>query len=372
MDRGLVVKKNVRDSRFELMRIVAMLMIIIFHICLHSINDTQISESGGPFNSPDIFHKMLIPTTFMQFGNIGNALFILISGYFMAGREKISLSKTATKLLSQLAFASLALVLLSMVIIDKETGVHFFIHDLSIFNTDWWFIGYYFVIILIGSLFLNKKIAQMDSRTYAGLIVVIFALVSFQWSRGRLDTMIDSFNYVLLGTVYYLVGGYAKKYDMMSRLRTWVIWAAMLMSWVFLWMSEINFIQLKIENYNVSGSTDEFFQQLIRFSAFHPIYVIISVSIFELMRRLPSFHSRFINFLGGSTFMIYMIHENKFMQNIYSKISWLDTLYKSPVRFLEYMCIAALVLFCVGLAVYIVYRLVAWIMGKLRFIAIRN
>lgn len=38
---------NMRNSSFELLRIVAMLMIVVFHIIIHTLRDVQIGRTGG-------------------------------------------------------------------------------------------------------------------------------------------------------------------------------------------------------------------------------------------------------------------------------------------------------------------------------------
>lgn len=38
---------NMRNSSFELLRIVAMLMIVISHIIMHTLQERQIARTGG-------------------------------------------------------------------------------------------------------------------------------------------------------------------------------------------------------------------------------------------------------------------------------------------------------------------------------------
>lgn len=78
--------KKERNSNIELLRIVAMMMIIIFHIIHHCVRN-QLPNSVI-FNSPEIFKELSIPQIIATMGSIGNAIFILISGYFMANRGK--------------------------------------------------------------------------------------------------------------------------------------------------------------------------------------------------------------------------------------------------------------------------------------------
>lgn len=94
---------NKRSSNMELLRIVAMLMIICYHIFYHCINAqltdiNLIAKYGNDcFCYPCFSYKLCILAIISPFGQIGNALFLIISGYFMAHKEKIDLIKTVIR-----------------------------------------------------------------------------------------------------------------------------------------------------------------------------------------------------------------------------------------------------------------------------------
>lgn len=88
-ERQLIKKEKMRSSNIELLRSVAMLMIISFHIVYHCVN-IQLTDRGsmerlanGLFNYPVFYKKLMILDTLNTFGITGNVIFILISGYFM-------------------------------------------------------------------------------------------------------------------------------------------------------------------------------------------------------------------------------------------------------------------------------------------------
>ena len=75
-----------------------------------------------------MYKKLLILASVSPMGQIGNGIFILISGYFMANKGKdIDLTKMSKKLLIQMGFTSITLTVMSMA----------------------WFIGYYFAVIVL-------------------------------------------------------------------------------------------------------------------------------------------------------------------------------------------------------------------------------
>ena len=90
-----VEEKNIeRKSNFELLRIIAMFMIIFHHISVHS-------------NFNNLTTTNLLYLKFIQIGGkIGVNIFVLISGYFLINTERIKINKIF-KLWGQMLFYSL-------------------------------------------------------------------------------------------------------------------------------------------------------------------------------------------------------------------------------------------------------------------------
>lgn len=88
--------KELRSSNIELLRVLAMFMIVMDHITVHCVT-VQFTDPGSMgrravdfFNHPVFYPRLLIIDCLMTFGIVGNAIFILISGYFMANRGRLS------------------------------------------------------------------------------------------------------------------------------------------------------------------------------------------------------------------------------------------------------------------------------------------
>ncbi len=101
---------SARQSNFELLRITAMLLIILFHLVYH-VALPQLAGSGE-FTTVAFAKRLLLFQGISTFGFIGNSIFILISGYFLIDK-KINLQKQITKILSSLVFGVCFLILLS-------------------------------------------------------------------------------------------------------------------------------------------------------------------------------------------------------------------------------------------------------------------
>lgn len=127
-------------------------------------------------------------------GPIGNGIFVLISGYFLVPRGKnVSMTKSTKKLISQLVFAALVLMLSAGVayqLTRNASDVFFALAPTAVItnmNVMCWFVGYYFTIILCGRLFLNGFLSGIDKTRYMETLLVLLGLVTFSWSGELLD-----------------------------------------------------------------------------------------------------------------------------------------------------------------------------------------
>lgn len=86
--------KIVRSSNVELLRIVAMAMIVMAHVVHNGIRyqlvdlNSIAKMQNGLFCNPAFYKELFLVAGILLLGNIGNAIFVLISGYFMIERGK--------------------------------------------------------------------------------------------------------------------------------------------------------------------------------------------------------------------------------------------------------------------------------------------
>lgn len=150
-----------------MLRIVSMIMIISFHIIMHPVYSQLIDVQATSmierraFDQPIFFSKLLTLVFFLPFGKVGNACFLLITGYFMVGNEHIDLLRISKKLLSQFAFAIISLVVISFVF--RLAFHEKYIGMISVTNLNFtsWFASYYLVIMLIAP-FINHYIKSWE------------------------------------------------------------------------------------------------------------------------------------------------------------------------------------------------------------------
>lgn len=187
--------KKVRDSNIELLRIVAMIMIVAYHITYHCVRYQLVEKASidrmknGFFCNPLFYSELFLVEGLLPFGITANAVFIIISGYFLVEKGKgIDLGKISKKLLLQVGFATAVLTIGSAIyyrvaVPDVDTVISMrTILDFN--NSNWWFVGYYFFVVVIGGLFLNEFLLKLGEKEYGTFLLVVFGLVALGWSGG--------------------------------------------------------------------------------------------------------------------------------------------------------------------------------------------
>ena len=98
---------KIRQSNFELIRIIAMLMIVGAHYCGHGVLKVRTSNSYNAFLQGDFFNQ-ITTVLYSAGGKTGVALFFMITGYFLCHKKDLISQK---KIICQSLFYMLLLTL---------------------------------------------------------------------------------------------------------------------------------------------------------------------------------------------------------------------------------------------------------------------
>jgi hypothetical protein len=373
-------KRRVRSSNFELLRVLAMLMIIIHHINVHCIFYQLTDKSSinllhnGLFCHPILYKKLFLVQASMTLGGIANALFIIISGYFMVEKGKaLNIVRTTKKLLLQVAFVTIFLTIATYIyysIYRPANNMSIGVNTIADFNTMNWFVGYYFLIILIGKLFLNGFIESLDQKGYTALLFALLGIVSFSWSGLILDGLIDGFRVLTTGIFLYSLGGYIKRYNVFEKIKTFALIIALVFMYGMLYISYSNTVTKAIQDYLVNP-TDKFIQPFSITQYYSIIYIICAVIIFEIFRRFKMPNSEIINFLGKSTFMIYLLHDNEFWRCLWRQKDWITILSKNTSLLFIRLMKWVVFIFVLGVILYALFIGISKLCEKCKFFVLK-
>ena len=145
-----------------------------------------------------------------------------------------------------------------------------------------------------------------------------------------------------------------KRYDPFASIRSWAVIAIIIVINLIVigdfYISTIGNIQA----YNSDGG-NMFIQAIPVYQNSQIVPVILGIAVFELFRRLNVPNIRVVNFIGASTFMIYLIHDNEFVYKIWDTQDWLTLLHEDVIRFFGIYFVWTLKTFAAGFICYCIF-----------------
>lgn len=322
-----------RSSNFELLRIVSMFMIVLYHFAFHS----HFSFDSYSFNAAYI--------NFLEiFGKVGVDVFLLISGYFLVDAKQVRISKII-KLWTQIFFYSITVFLVSISLhVTELSNWTLYKAMLPISSEKWWFASAYFIMYLF-SPFLNRLLRTLSQKSYISMLAMALIL----WSLISVGILMEiELNDLILYCMIYSIGGYIRLYADDEILNKKKLFFAIII------IVAVSFgLQVLIE----CRTEYRFFNSFIRgykwilLEAKSPFTIAISILLFLLFKGIKLRTSKFINVMSSATFGVYLIHDNEYTQ--------LD-LWKNFLRTRDYQNFPYFIIYSIAicLAIYIVCTLI--------------
>ena len=322
MNNSTLMAKAPRQSNFELLRIIAMIMIVASHWGwgMYGVN------AQGSDNI--YFYNM-----FRSFGQVGVDIFIFISGYFLVNSKfKIS---SVIRLSLEVIFYALVLLFFNM-IFDLNTSVvytfsTFFKAVFFLFGGGYWFINTYILFYLIHP-FLNLLISKITQSQLLLLlcfllsITIIFPTLypSFFCSSGT------ACNLLIFITIYFF-SAYIRLYPE-SFENIFVILGGLILSGSIYFCSVLVPIDYNMSSYN--------------FQSKHNVCLFtFSLFIFLLFRKIKLGEIKIINLISSTTFGVYLLHDNLIVRKtIWNDIFKIDELYRTD-KFVSVSLLSVAVVF---------------------------
>lgn len=289
--------QTARQSNVELLRIVAMIMIIAHHIGVHSNFDLS--------GTMPAVNRLWISWIQMG-GKIGVNIFVLISGYFLITTDSLKLSKVA-KLWVQLCTYSVGLYVLCAVLGAESFSLGTFLgRFFPVSNSSWWFARTYFILFLI-SPFLNAGLKALTQKAYLRLLL----LLTVCWSlfptifSDRMES-----NSLLWFIYLYALAGYIRLHFDVHRVSTQKWLALALIAAVLTYIGAT-----VLYNFGVASVFDPY-SSGYAYDMQQISIVVISVSLFcgfvsKDLRNLPA-----VNIISSATFGVYLLHDYGPMRTI--------------------------------------------------------
>lgn len=296
--------ETLRNSNFELLRILAILMIVGDHFSGYGKFNYDIAE----------FSLNRFYIQFLEFGGkLGVCIFILISGYFLVNNNNIKISKVI-KLWIQILFYSIIIYLIFVIFglepfSIKETVKYL----LPISGFHWWFATTYLVLYLI-SPYLNILLHSMDKKTYQKMLFINTIL----WCL--MPTFTGRFldrSYLIPFIYLYLIAGYIRiwKDDIKINYKKCFLMALFVIILTFSSVIVFDILGSKI-NY--------FYIHATHFYGMEKLTTILTALFIFLGFKNININKNFtkvINTISSATFGVYLLHENRLLRSFI----WINT-----------------------------------------------
>lgn len=308
-----------------------MLMIVVYHL----------RQAGNytfeTFSISQLEYYFLAPL-----GNVGNGLYILLSGYFLIESKKASadILNKAFKLYLQVWFYSVSLAIVICLIrgnwnLSAETLLRILF---PVTGGGWWFVSTYLCLFLLHPI-LNRILRSLTKEQYQSLLLCLFALwflVPFALHAIYQRCWANSF---CLFVFYYALAGYIRIFGLNQHIRRnqWIGLGCM--AWLLLF--GISLVIFALGEKWTMGISMRF-----QFTTLHNpllLFVVISIFMTFLEIRLP--YIPWINTLVATTFGVYLIHAHGFASSFLWHTIFTPKAFQDSWLFLPYALAVGLLVF---------------------------
>ncbi len=303
-------QKKVRKSNFELLRIIAMIMIIMFHSVIETV-----TTSKGAFLAVNTEAVGAMRFIMDFFGNGGVTLFAMISGYFLiTAKEQKNFFKKASD--AGLKFAGLAVFngvvvtavfALLLAILNKLHFINIgavlpaniFTDAASFFGFagGYWYLSAYFILLVFLTP-LNKFLNRFETKESFFSLIVVVVFVSTILNYVPIFSVRDDVNFPLV-FIGYILGAFARKYSPLQNFSTFKI-IGMIALFPIYFVVTFEFL---VRVLHVAARDAN---PAVGYYVGFPVY-IFAFLVFSLFMRLD-FTNRFVNKIAPATVFVYIFH----------------------------------------------------------------
>lgn len=309
--RKMQTKRKERMSNIELLRILAMFMVVSLH---------YLAKGGFLQELPGKLQGNSLMAWILEALCIGAVnVYVLIAGYFMVDAEfKIG---RALKLWLQILFYAVlipvVLILTGVVSVKDLTTYDILQYIFPVYMEQYWF-GTEYLFLLLLSPILNAGVKAISQQALKRMLLVLLFVVSVIPSALPVILTYDEKGYNLLWfVVLYVTAAYIRLYGFPVLNTKWKALVGFLAAslGVFGWMYVLNLFAMK------TGRLTE--KVTMSFHYNHIFVWIAAVCLFMLFWQLKAPGGnlgRVINWIAQGTFGIYLLHEHLTLRYEWMKI----------------------------------------------------
>ena len=276
-----------RQSNFELLRIVAMLLVLTVHAGFYSLGMPS-ADTGTLASFTRIF--------FQSVSVIAVLLFVLISGWFGI-RTKV---KSVVRFVLQCLFYSI-IIFVVMLCLGRAHFNWKSLQNVLLFVNSFWFVKAYLMLMIMAPI-LNAFIENVEERTFRWVLIAFFVFQCiYGWLSSGASWLERGYSVVsFIGL--YMLARYVRLYPCKAFTlpRKW----DMLIYWVIVIVQTVAlFVMIK------AGFSNDTCDKVFRLTS--PIVIAEALYLLLYFSKL-NFQSKFVNWMAGSCFAVFLIQQNPY------------------------------------------------------------
>ena len=295
-----------RETNLELLRIIAMLMVISLHYL--DKGNTLVEIGKITFKNWNLANELTAwALEVLCYGAVN--LYIMISGYFLINAR--ARMEKPFKMVIQVLFYSVGifLIFLAMGKLPDYASETFYKHMFftPVASSHYWFASMYIFFYLTAP-FLAVGLRRLNKTQHLGLVVITMLLFSRLWKTILPQTApIDDKGYGILWFVtLFVLASYIRKFVPVRKNRRWLYFGIYLLS------SLVTFASFFAVNriFLMTGRFEVFIKVLLEYNS--PTVIVASTALFLFFRTITipdGFFSKIILFVSPLTFGVYLLHE---------------------------------------------------------------
>ena len=278
-------KPLVRKSNFELLRLLAMFLIVLYHIFIGTY------EANPDFASRSLW----IPL------HLGVPVFILISGYF---HIKFSWSKFL-KLVTVLFVYTIGIQVIGTLLGGaKNYSLIFFIS-----RSPYWFMTVYLMLLVLAP-FINKVLESISMKNEFFMILVLAVISMYIGGFQKFEAYSTGKNVLNFIMIYAIGDLFHKSEEKFEKIPTWSLILAFF---------ALNLIEMVSYDF-IPSSHIQIAIWKVSFPYNSPLLILNAVLLFVVFSRI-NITSKWINWAAGSCLGIYMLHHHPVIDTRLSSLS---------------------------------------------------
>lgn len=341
-DCNSIEKVNGRKANFELLRLVAMLMVV----SLHYLSKGQVLSD---FKAGALSGNQYVAYFLEALSIVAVNAFVLLSGYFLVTAE--FKSRKLVQLIGQVLFyAMLIPVVLAAagVLRVQDMNMYTVFPDVFPIQTEHYWFATYYVFLFLCTPILNRAIRAMNQRQLKISVFLLLLVFSVPKSMLPLEIPIDRKGYDLIWFIcVYFVAAYIRLYGILflEKMRNSILLYAAMVVTIFLYICTLGFL------YQKTGLFENQITEVLHYN--HILNLTAAVAFFYIFRNIniqKGILSKAICAISPYAFGVYLLHEHQDIRYLWPTWCQVQKISQTP-WFLLHHVVTIVGIFALGIMI---------------------